>query len=414
MRRRLALLVAAAMALVLVSLIVPLALLVRRAAAERAVSQAVVEVQSLSVLVATTDPTALRLSIERVNASATHPVTVFLPDGTTVGAASARTPAVELSARGESFSVTESNGREIVVSVAGLSGGTAVIRAFVPAAELTRGVVRAYLLLGLIGVGLLALGVAVADRLAFSVVRPIGELARVSDRLAGGELDARATGTGTPEVRALAVALNGLAARIRDLLRQERESAADISHRLRTPLTALRLDAESLRDPDESARIVTHVSTLDHALTGVIEHTRSPTDVPVRADLAQVVAARCAFWAVLAEDQGRTMDVEVPPSGVPVGATPATVAACVDALVGNVFAHTPDGSGFSVALAGPVLTVSDSGPGFPSGDLVRRGVSRGGSSGLGLDIVRQAASSVTVGRSASGGAEVTVVFLTEP
>jgi signal transduction histidine kinase len=426
-RRRLALLVAAAMTLVLVSLLVPLALLVQRAAAERAVTQAVVEVQSLSVLVATTDRTVLGLSIDRLNASAAHPVTVFLPDGTTVGAAVPRTPAVELAARGGSFSVAEPAGREIVVAVQGLPDGTAVIRTFVPASELSRGVRRAWLILAVLSVVLLTLGVAVADRLGANLVRPMGELARVSHRLASGELDARASASGTREVRAVARALNHLADRIRDLLRQERERVADISHRMRTPLTALRLDAESLRDPDEAARIVAHVAALDRALTGVIEHARRPAlpprpagSVPVRwADATQVVAARAAFWAVLAEDQGRPMQVTVPDRPRPVGADPAELAACVDALLGNVFAHTPDGSAFAVRLTaqpsgGALLVVDDGGPGIEDVERVRRGVSGAGSTGLGLDIVRRTAAAsggtLSFTRSPLGGARVTVAL----
>ena len=42
------------------------------------------------------------------------------------------------------------------------------------------------------------------------------------------------------------MAVNRLAGRIGELLAAEREAAANLAHRLRTPLTALRLDAEAL------------------------------------------------------------------------------------------------------------------------------------------------------------------------
>ncbi len=67
------------------------------------------------------------------------------------------------------------------MAVQGLPAGTAVIRTFVPARALRHGVTRAWLLLGGLGLGLLALSVAVADQLARSLVRPIAALARASD-----------------------------------------------------------------------------------------------------------------------------------------------------------------------------------------------------------------------------------------
>ena len=97
----------------------------------------------------------------------------------------------------------------------------------------------------------------VADQLARSLVRPLAALARASDRLAGGDLSARAMVAGPPEVRRAGSGLNRLAVRIGDLLAHERETVADLSHRLRTPLTALRIDAESLRDEAERTRCST-------------------------------------------------------------------------------------------------------------------------------------------------------------
>ena len=84
----------------------------------------------------------------------------------------------------------------------------------------------------------------------------------------------------------------------------------------------------------------------------------------------------------------------------------------VDALVDNVFAHTPDGTAFSVSLrmSEPKLLqleVADDGPGAGDSDVARRGHSTGDSSGLGLDIVRRAAvaagGGLVVASSPSGG-----------
>ena len=99
------------------------------------------------------------------------------------------------------------------------------------------------------------LSVAVADQLARSLVRPLRAVAGASDRLATGDLSVRAELTGPPEVRRAGAGLNRLAVRIGELLAHERETVADLSHRLRTPLTALRIDAESLRsDAERPAR----------------------------------------------------------------------------------------------------------------------------------------------------------------
>ena len=93
---------------------------------------------------------------------------------------------------------------------------------------------------------LFVLSLVVADRLARSMTRPITELALTAERLGRGDLAARVEPAGPDEVREVGPALNRLAARISELLTRERESVADLSHRLRTPVTALRLDAEAL------------------------------------------------------------------------------------------------------------------------------------------------------------------------
>jgi len=393
MRLRIVALVVATTSLVLVSFMVPLALVLRTLAADRATSTATVEAQSMAPLVTTLGARGLRVAVAQVNAAISAPVTIFLPDGTVAGAPAPVSASVRLAMRGQSFSTSVPGGVEVLVAVEGLPGGTAVIGSFVPDAVLHHGVARAWLLLLGIGAFLLLLSFAVADQLARSLVRPLTALALAADRLATGDLSARATVDGPQEVRRAGNGLNRLAARIDDLLAHERESVADLSHRLRTPLTALRIDAESLRD----GRLLDDVTAMERTVSEIIQEARRQRGgraQGVSCDAAAVIAERAAFWRPLAEDQDRRMSVDV-------------------------FTHTPEGAGLGVRLShraggGAWLVVADDGPGFPPGGPLRRGVSGGGSTGLGLDIARRVAEesggTLTIGRSASGGGCVTLGF----
>jgi signal transduction histidine kinase len=417
-RLRQAALLVAAMTLVLVALLVPLARLVQVTAADRAVGAATDKAHNVAFLVATVSQGDLDIAVGQANSEAPqYPATVYLPDGAILGSPAPRTPAVELAATGSSLTATGPGGWEIVapVAVSRYNGRVVVVRVFVSNAELTRGVHRAWLLLALLGLGALVLAVLAGDWLTRATVRPIRELADLSHQLASGRMDARSRVHGPPEIQAVAAGLNHLAGRIRDLLRQERESVADISHQLRTPLTALRLEVDAT--PDSKA-IAEHVTTLEAAVTRVIEQTRhAGTPQPSACDATQVVAGRCTFWSALAEDQHRAARVDLPGSPLPVGTTVADLRTTLDALLGNVFSHTPQGTGYAVTLSGRPgggarLIVEDRGPGFPAIDAVRRGASGAGSSGLGLDIARRTARSsggdLTLASGGSGGARVVV------
>ncbi|GAA3445196.1 two-component sensor histidine kinase [Planomonospora venezuelensis] len=415
-------LTAATTSLVLVALLVPLALLVRTAAESGAAERASAEAESVAVAVGAgsgdaVDVETLRLTAER----AAHPTTVFLGDGRVVGAPADRSAAVELASRGRSVTAAVPGGREILVAVQGAPGGTAVVRVFLGDGELDRGVTRVQAGLLALGLALVGLGVLVADRLARAVIRPVSALAGVSHRLAGGDLAARTVPGGPPEVHAVGLALNHLAERITGLLAEERENAADLSHRLRTPLTGLRLEAESLSDPEEAARIEARVDALERAVTAVITEARRRSRDRGECDAAAVVGDRVAFWSVLAEDQGRSVELELSPGPLPVAVAAGDLAACVDALLGNVFAHTDEGVSFGVRLApapgGAVLAVTDAGPGFGTAAPLERGESGAGSTGLGLDIARRTAESsggaLALAASPAGGASVTL-FLAAP
>jgi signal transduction histidine kinase len=236
----------------------------------------------------------------------------------------------------------------------------------------------------------------VADRLARGTVRSVAALARTAHHLAEGDLSARVQPTGPTEVREVGAAVNRLAGRIGELLAAERESVADLSHRLRTPLTALRLEAEALRDARESAQVGAAVEALERTVDDVIRSARRPVreGLAAQCDAVTVVRDRAAFWRVLAEDQDRELAVTLATGPLVVRLLPEDLAAAVDALLGNVFAHTPEGTSAEVTVrstpAGVEVEVADRGPGLPPA-ATERGHSGAGSTGLGLDIARRTA-----------------------
>ncbi|MFH9420484.1 ATP-binding protein [Streptomyces sp. NPDC017529] len=447
MRRSLLLLTAATTALVLAALLVPLALLTRSHAADRATADATSRAHSLATgvgqaLAGSRDggPDARRAAagiVGSANGPGLPRTSVVLADGAVLGPATPVTDAVRLARYGRAFTYEPpAGGRTVLVPVQGVAGGTAVVLVALSEGQLYAGTLASSLEIAGIGAALVLLGLLVADRLGARLVGSARRLSRAADRLAAGDLTARAEPSGPPELRLVARELNHLADRIDGFLAAERENAADLAHRLRTPVAALRLDAEGLRDPAEAERIAADVAALERSVDEVIRTARKPLREagrtvadegarraagarPPCADLVAAARERAAFWRPLAEDQGRELACEAPGGPVAVRADPAALAAAVDALIGNVFDHTPDGAGMRLTVAaedggGGRLTVEDDGPGFPEGHVPARGNSGGGSTGLGLDIVRRAAEesggSLEWGAAAAGGARVTARF----
>lgn len=397
MRARLTLLVTATTTLILLAFSIPTAILLRNTAADQAVASASQEAQSLTTPVATGDKTQVEGYLQGANVAVDHPITVFWPDGTVIGTDAPRSAAVELAATGRSLTAEVDGGREILFGVQNREG-TAVIRVYVSDSELTEGVGRSWLLLGTIAVALLGFGLLLAARMARLMLVPLADLEAVSNRLARGDLEARAAADGPPEVRNVGTALNTLADRIKDLLEAERERVADLSHRLRTPLTVLRLESEALANPVERETVDQAVGEVERAVNAAIRDARNPHPSGASCDAAAVVAERVEFWSALAEDTDRECRARLAPGPLPVRLSAEELAAAMDALLANVFAHTADGTAFEVSLSprhggGAAVDVVDEGPGLSNPAVFERGRSEGGSTGLGLDIARRAAAS---------------------
>jgi signal transduction histidine kinase len=390
-RPRITLLVAATTSIVLLAFLLPAASLVARVAQARALDAAQAQLQFLTPSVGL--DTKAQVAGRLVGTSGGLGVGVLWTDHQWLGTAGTTPPdAVPTTAT----TAEGSDGTRLVQPVQRPEGGTAVIEIFVPQSLLRAGVIRTWLVLAGLGLVLLLLALLVADRLARSLTRPVTELAATANRLGGGDLTARVHPDGPAEVREVGVAVNQLADRIGELLAAEREAAADLAHRLRTPLTALRLNAEALPAGDRD-RILGDVDAVSRGVDEVINEARRPVREGLLAacDATTVVLERVRFWSVLAEDEGRPLQTEWVASAIPVGVPADDLAAAVDALLGNVFAHTPEGTRMHVDLraregGGAVLTVRDDGPGITVG-AIERGRSDGGSTGLGLDIARRTA-----------------------
>ncbi len=433
MRRRLALLSLAVASLVVVAFLIPVAMLIRNQAQTRALSSAERDAQSVAAAIAVLAPASPSGVVTPDYARAVlgrfgdpPDLSVIFVDDTVVGGVGVPSGNVEQARRGAAFTAAAEGGAEVLVPVllpdAPGTEGTVVVRAFVTDAELTRGVRVAWLMLLGLAVAIIAIAVLAADWLGRSVVRPVTELSDAAHRWGEGLLDTRVKPGGPQEIAEVGKAFNTLAGRLDALLAAERESVADLSHRLRTPLTALRLQSETLADPGESLALRHDVDELEREIDRLIRSARGRsigTGSDDHVDLGEVVAHRAAFWQVLADEQGRATAVRVGEGAHPVALARTDLGAMVDVLVENVFAHTPAGSGYRLTVRRqadgcPVLIVSDDGPGFVDLGAARRGTSAAGSTGLGLDIVARTAErtggGVRIGSSRDGGAEVTVVF----
>jgi signal transduction histidine kinase len=435
MRRNLTLLVAATTTAVVVALVIPLALLVGRLSQDRALTAATQQAQSVAVLVAAGTTSAELESVLALNDQRNGLRTSIAPPagGTAAGqpVIGPAIPAADLARarQGQSFTRTsgqDPDGAAVYLPVAA-TAGTYAVRVGVSQAALTEGVARARILLVALAVGLVVASLVAAVVLARRVSAPLVNVAAVAHDLRQGRLQRRAEPGGPPEVREVGTALNQLAGRIGELLQAERDAAADLSHRLRTPVTALRLAVDATPDGEERARLREHLDRLEGTVDAVVRQSRRPATGSEtgasRADLAAVVRDRTDFWGPLAEEQNRRLDVTIDRPEIWVPADPQDLVDVVDVLLDNVFAHTRPGVALAVRVLQPdeasdvTLVVEDEGPGLPSGDVLSRGRSGAGSTGLGLDIVARIATAsgatLDLGPSPTGGARVSLRWARE-
>lgn len=425
MRKQLALQAMAITAMVVLAYLIPLAVLVDDLAADRALTRAERDAESVARFVAVLAPTrGVEGAIDALRSDrlALDDLSVIASDGEVIGLPVPDDEDLTGVRDGVAFRAEVEGGQAVYVPLVQSDGSTAAVRVFVTDEELSEGVARSWRILAAVGVGLVVLAVVLFDRLGRSVVRSVGDLSKVTERLESGETDARVEPAGPREVVIVGEGLNRLAERIDVLLQEEREAAANLSHRLRTPLAAARLSVEGVTDVSLREQLLADLDDLDRSVDLVISEARRPArlDSSERIDLAALVTDRVEFWTALADEQGRQIGCDASSQPVPVRIPKGDAEALIDALIGNVFAHTPDDATIWVSVlvdssGEAVLAVEDSGPGFPDAGVLERGRSGGNSTGLGLDIVagtaRSAGGSIQVGVSRRLGGAMVVIRL---
>jgi signal transduction histidine kinase len=235
----------------------------------------------------------------------------------------------------------------------------------------------------------------------------VRELEGVADRLAAGDLDARArVDPGPPEVRALSESVNEMATRLGVLVGAQRAFVANASHELRTPLTALRLHLENLQrepDPDPGAidAAAAEATRLARLVDGLLDlaRTEGTSQERTTVDVAAEARERVDTWTPLAEEQAVRLRVETN-GQAPAQVVSDAVTQVLDNLLANALDVAPADSEIVVRVRTDAshveLHVIDAGPGLSDTDRERafdrfwrgRDATPGGS-GLGLAIVAQ-------------------------
>ena len=266
--------------------------------------------------------------------------------------------------------------------------------------------------------GLLSFG------LSRGLARRLGAAERSARQIAAGDLSVRVSEAvgGRDEVTELARTVDALAASMQERLASEQRVTADIAHDLRTPVTGLVAAAGLLPDGRPTELVRSQAQRLWRLVEDLLEvarldHVEQPLDEAVTttaALAARGVAAAVASGVV----PGDAISVEVR-SDVDVATDPRRVERILVNLLANAVRH--GGAPVRVVVDARLITVSDSGPGFPPSVLehgARRfhtgAADRGSGHGLGLTIAEGQARAVGAVLTYANSAQGAVVTLTLP
>ncbi|WP_426088177.1 ATP-binding protein [Janthinobacterium sp. PSPC1-1] len=269
------------------------------------------------------------------------------------------------------------------------------------------------------GAPLLVFALILALLIVAVVGRALAPLHRLAESVAGRSPDALtplAADDMPPELRPVALALNGLMRQFEAALTAQRTFVADAAHELRSPLTALKLQlqvAERAGSEDERrvalARLHERLDRSTHLVRQLLSLARHETALTASqlqtVDLGELLEAAVADHSALADSRAIDLGVvETLPAPAPVlvQADPDGLQVLLNNLIDNALRYTQQGGRVDLQAAledgRPLLRVSDNGPGVPQQHHARlfdRFFRPDGNDawgcGLGLSIVRHIA-----------------------
>jgi signal transduction histidine kinase len=261
-------------------------------------------------------------------------------------------------------------------------------------------------LLIILAVALLAIlaAVVLAVRQARRLGSPLTDLAETAERLGSGDPRPRHRRYGVPELDRVADVLDASAERIARMLTAERRLAADASHQLRTPLTALSMRLEEIIATADDQETVKEEATIAlgqvERLTDVVQrlltNARDPrTGSAVDFDLDDVIKQQVEEWRPAYRNEGRLITT-VGTRGLRAVGTPGAVAQVLASLIENGLMHGDGTVCLSTRVTGnqAVVEVTDEGLGVPTelgSRVFERTVSGRNSTGIGLAVARDLA-----------------------
>ncbi|MFG2607440.1 ATP-binding protein [Streptomyces sp. NPDC048514] len=272
-----------------------------------------------------------------------------------------------------------------------------------PRSAVTREVGRTLLIIGLVALLAVVAAVLLAVRQANRLASPLTDLAETAERLGSGDPRPRHKRYGVPELDRVADVLDSSAERIGRMLTAERRLAADASHQLRTPLTALSMRLEEITltdDPDtvkdEATIALTQVERLTDVVERLLTNSRDPrTGSAVSFDLDEVIQQQLAEWRPAYRSAGRAV-VSSGKRHLRAVGTPGAVAQVLAALIENSLMHGGGTVALRTRVTGnqAVIEVTDEGPGVPAdlgARIFERTISGRNSTGIGLAVARDLA-----------------------
>ncbi|MGW7270110.1 ATP-binding protein [Streptomyces sp. NPDC054864] len=272
-----------------------------------------------------------------------------------------------------------------------------------PRTAVTQEVGRTLLIISAVALLAIIAAVLLAVRQANRLASPLTDLAETAERLGSGDPRPRHKRYGVPELDRVADVLDGSAERIARMLTAERRLAADASHQLRTPLTALSMRLEEITVTDELDTVkeeatiaLAQVERLTDVVQRLLTNSRDPrTGSAVSFDLDEVVKQQLEEWRPAYRSAGRAI-VSSGKRHLRAVGTPGAVAQVLAALIENSLMHGGGTVALRTRVTGnqTVIEVTDDGPGVPAdlgARIFERTISGRNSTGIGLAVARDLA-----------------------